>query len=84
VILIPTLRYILYKLDYKKPLLIDPISTEEQDRIIEVVEILCDWEVWSTDDDDVLKAFRSNTVKNVSEALPELKDKTLITQLVST
>jgi hypothetical protein len=70
-ILIPSIRYATKRLQEKKPLLIDPLSDDEQSDILSLVETLCAWPIWSEDDDDVLKAMRSNTVKNVRELLED-------------
>jgi 5-methylcytosine-specific restriction endonuclease McrA len=66
-ILIPTLRYILIRLKTDTPLLVDAVS-DKQGLIIEAVETLCDWEIWSTVDPNQLKAIRSNTIKDVAES----------------
>jgi hypothetical protein len=81
-ILIPTLRYVLYRVGDKKPLLIDSISSEQENRIIEAVETLCDWEIWTTQDIEHIKAMRSNTVKNVIEVFPYYDDKKLIEEII--
>ena len=70
-ILIPSIRYATKRLQEKKPLLIDPLSDDERSDILSLVETLCSWPIWSEDDDDILKAMRSNTVKNVRELLED-------------
>lgn len=66
-ILIPTLRLLLQRVgdSNRKPLFIDNITADQESIIIDAVEALCDWEIWSTQDSEILKAFRSNTLKNV-------------------
>jgi hypothetical protein len=66
-ILIPTLRYLLIRLKNDTPLLVDSVS-DKQGLIIEAVETLCNWEIWSTVDPNHLKAMRSNTIKEVAES----------------
>jgi hypothetical protein len=80
-ILISTLRYFLYRVGDRKPLLIDSISSEQENRIIEAVETLCDWDIWSTQDAEQRKAMRSNTVKNVVDVFPNYDDKKLIEEI---
>lgn len=66
-ILIPTLRYILIRMQTNTPLLVDAVS-DKQGLIIEAVETLCDWEIWSTADPTALKAMRSNTIREVADS----------------
>ena len=50
------------------------LSDLQAERIPKIVETLCKWEVWSKDkdeDEDVISAWRSNTVGNVVAALPD-------------
>lgn len=67
-ILVPTLKYILYRLKKDMPLLVDSVTADKEGQIIEAVETLCDWEIWSTEDAEHRKAMRSNTIRNVEEA----------------
>jgi len=80
-ILIPTLRYILIRLKTDTPLLVDAVS-DKQGLIIEAVETLCDWGIWSTTDADHLKAMRSNTIKDVAESFKDYSVEKLIKEVV--
>jgi hypothetical protein len=70
------LRYALKRMG--KPILIEALDPNQRDELIAVVERLCDLEVWSTDDEDDLKAMRSNTVKNMKEQFEEYSWERLI------
>ncbi len=70
-VLIQTLRYVLLRIGDDKPLFTDPINKDQEGRLIEAVETLCDWSIWSTDKSSDLKAMRSNTIKNVKEVFKE-------------
>jgi len=77
-ILIPSVRYALVKLGDKKPALLDAVDEETKGKIISIVEHLCSWTIWSTEDADDLKAMRSNTKKSVEEAFAAYDDKRLL------
>ncbi len=68
-ILLPALRYATMRIGDKKPLFIDAVTDEQKNNIDALVETLCNWAIWSTGDEDIVRAFRSNTVKNVTELL---------------
>jgi 5-methylcytosine-specific restriction endonuclease McrA len=70
-ILIPSIRYATRRIGDKKPLFIDPLSDDERSDILSLLETLCAWPIWSQDDEDVLRAMRSNTVKNVRDILED-------------
>jgi hypothetical protein len=70
-VLIPALRYVLVKMDVKKPLLIEPFDEVAKDKVLTLIDKLCSWPIWSTDDPDQIKAMRSNTIKNVTDEFPE-------------
>ena len=83
-ILVPSIRYVTHRIGDSKPIFINPLSDDERSDILSLLETLCSWPVWSEDDDDVLKAMRSNTVKNVRELLEDdYSEKRLITEAVS-
>ena len=54
------------------------MSTDEESDIIELVEKLCHWEVWSRTDADTMKALRSNTVGNVRSVFKGFDDRKLL------
>jgi hypothetical protein len=82
-ILIPSIRYATKRLGEKKPLFIDAVTDNEQSHIDSLIETLCNWDVWSTDDPGELAALRSNTVKNVIKAFgTRYDDKKLINQAI--
>jgi hypothetical protein len=81
-ILIPTLRYILYRIKKDTPLLVESVTADKEGQIIEAVETLCDWPIWTTDDPNHLKAMRSNTIKNVADSFKEYRDQTLIEEVL--
>lgn len=70
-ILIPALRYVLVKMDANKPLLIDPLDETAKDKVLTLIDKLCSWPIWSTEESDHLKAMRSNTIKNVAEVFKD-------------
>jgi len=80
-ILEPSLRYVLYKMGKNKPLLLEPLDEASKEKIFSLIDKLCSWDIWSTDDPEHLKAMRSNTVKNVIEAFPDYTDKKLIQEM---
>ena len=69
-LLIPALRYMLYRINQTDPLLVDQLDEGAESKIVNCIDKLCAWDIWSTKDDGVLAAFRSNTVANVVNALP--------------
>jgi hypothetical protein len=77
-ILTLAIRYVLRRLSEKRPLFIEPLSTEEESDVIDLVEKLCRWEVWSRKDADTLKALRSNTVTNVRAVFEGFDDRKLL------
>jgi hypothetical protein len=77
----PSLRYVLYAVGKQKPLLIDPLDEAARDKLLSLVEKLCAWDIWSTDDPEHLKAMRSNTVKNVVDAFPDYTSKKLLQEM---
>lgn len=82
-ILIPSLRYTLFKLQTSKPLLTDVLDQEAESKVVSLVDALCAWDIWSTDEPDALAAIRSNTVKNVAAAFPAHTDKRLINEAIT-
>lgn len=80
-ILVPALRYVLMKIGEKKPLLMEEMDETQRSHVLALVETLCSWPIWSTEDPEHLKAMRSNTMKNVSEAFPDYSDKKLLNAL---
>jgi hypothetical protein len=71
------LRYALIKIG-KKPLLLHQLKETDKENIQSLVETMCGWGIWSTQDSDQLAAMRSNTVKNVVTAFPEYDAQRLI------
>jgi len=69
-ILVPALRYVLMKIGEKTPLLIEEMDETQRSYVLTLIETLCSWPIWTTDDPAALKAMRSNTVKNVIEVFP--------------
>jgi hypothetical protein len=67
VCLIPALRYVTIRIQESIPLFVGPLEQEHRDAMIEVVQQLCEWPLWSTEDEDDLKAMRSNTLGVVTE-----------------
>lgn len=80
-ILEPSLRYVLFAIGKHKPLFLEPLDEAAKERVLSVVERLCSWPIWSTEDDDALKAMRSNTIKNVSQVFSDYTDKRLLLEL---
>jgi hypothetical protein len=60
------LRYVTQRIEPNTPLFVERIDQATRDRVVKAVEKLCDLSVWSTQEEDVVKAMRSNTVKNLS------------------
>lgn len=82
-VLIPALRYALFKLQATKPLLTDVLDQETESKIVSLVDALCAWDVWSTDDPAALAAIRSNTPKNVAAAFPDHSYERLIKEAIT-
>src|SRR5262249_37905156 len=78
--LLPALRYVTMRMKEKDPLFVDDVDSKTRDAIIEVVDILCGWDIWSTEDEEDLKAMRSNTVKNVAARFPKYNEKRILTE----
>ncbi|MEH6585034.1 MAG: HNH endonuclease signature motif containing protein [Halioglobus sp.] len=83
VILIPTIRYLTIRLEEDTPLFIEPLAKEQRENLVEAVETLCDWTIWSTTDTEVIKAMRSNTLQNVKDVIPKLSSHDLIKEVTS-
>lgn len=79
--LITALRMVTQRAKASEPLLLDPIEGKVRGSVIAIVESLCDWPVWSTQDEGKLAAIRSNTQKNVKEALVGYDYKRMIQDL---
>nr|WP_235974051.1 HNH endonuclease signature motif containing protein [Luteimonas sp. MC1750] len=80
-ILIPSLRYILTKIGDKKPLLIEEMDETQRSHVVTVIETLCSWPIWSTEEPSHLRAMRSNTIQNVADEFPDYNDKKLLSTL---
>ena len=80
-ILEPGLRYALYAIQKNKPLFLKSLNEDEKERVLSVVETLCSWPIWSTEDAEHLKAMRSNTVKNVTDAFDDYTLQKLLKEL---
>lgn len=76
-----------FKLNYPKPkwrrLFLEELSSSDAEKLDEFVDIICGWDIWSTTDTTKLAAFRSNTVANVSAAIPEYDNTTLLKEYTS-
>ena len=57
------------KLISKKQYFLKKLSSKEKREITLFIRTLASWSIWDTDDDDILRALRSNTVKNVKDIL---------------
>lgn len=75
-LLLPAIRWGIYRI--RKPLFIEPLDPEVEDRMITIIEKLSELDVWSTEDHEIIKAMRSNTVPNVRAAIRGIDDQTLI------
>jgi len=82
-ILVPALRWVLMKMKDSDPLLLEPLDTDAESRVMACIDLLCGWEVWSTTDEAKLAALRSNTLKNVTAAFPEHTSARLIKEMAS-
>lgn len=80
-ILIPSLRYVLMRIGDRTPLLTEELSERQRELILTLVEKMCSWPIWSTKDADLLRAMRSNTVKNVREVFPDYSYEELLKTL---
>lgn len=76
-ILITTLGLILPKSRWKR-LFLQPLTEDQEAKIESFIEVLCSWDIWSTQDADALAALRSNTVSQVSKAFSEYDHTRLI------
>lgn len=82
-LLIPSLRYVTMKLKDKEPLLLEALDAGIESKMVSIVDTLCLWDIWSTNSNEELSAFRSNTVKNVVSAFPEYTHLRLIKEATS-
>jgi hypothetical protein len=80
-ILEPSLRYVLYALGKNKPLFLKQLEEAEKEKILSLVDKLCAWPIWSTEEVEHLKAMRSNTVRNVVDAFPGFTGKRLLEEM---
>jgi hypothetical protein len=75
-LLLPAIKWGVYRIN--KPLFIEPLNSEVEDRMITIIEKLCELDIWSTQDPEIIKAMRSNTVANVRAVVGDIDDQTLI------
>jgi hypothetical protein len=54
-----------------KRLFLEELTVEQSEMLDGYIDLLCGWALWSTDDKPTITAFRSNTVKNVTDAVDE-------------
>jgi hypothetical protein len=54
-----------------KRLFLEELTVEQNEMLEGYVDFICEWPIWSTEDKSIVAAFRSNTVKNVNEAIDE-------------
>ncbi|MDX2208533.1 MAG: HNH endonuclease signature motif containing protein [Gemmatimonadales bacterium] len=76
--LLLALRYVTQRIQEKQPLFVGDLTQEQRDQVVIVTEKLCDLAIWSTDQDETLKAMRSNTVKNLAPLLAKNEWKDLL------
>lgn len=67
--LVAALRLITRRVKESESLLIGDLDQKDRDAIIGIVEALCDWPIWSTEDEGIRAAIRSNTQKHVKDAM---------------
>lgn len=56
-----------------KRLFLEELTVEQSEMLSAYVDLLCGWALWSTEDKSTIAAFRSNTVRNVIDAIDENK-----------
>lgn len=78
-VLLDAFKYALPKARWRRMFLED-LAPEQTERLAGYIDILCGWDIWSTTDPGVLAAFRSNTVANVTKAVPHIDYTTLVSQ----
>ncbi|MGO4690595.1 HNH endonuclease [Glaciibacter sp. 2TAF33] len=78
-ILIPALQGQFLKQHWKK-LFVQPLTDIQQERLDGYVDIICGWDIWSSEDTSTLAAIRSNTVGNVEKAFPTYSNVSLQTE----
>jgi hypothetical protein len=66
----------------RKPLLTEEFDEAVRGRVQKLIETICSLPVWSTDDETILKAMRSNTIKNMEEACPNIVLKTVMSKVL--
>ena len=76
-ILIEAIKAIIPKPRWKR-LFLEPLTSDEEERIDSFIDTLCAWDIWSTPDPDQVAALRSNTVLNVVKAFPNHHQSRLI------
>lgn len=69
-LLIPLLQAYTPRADWER-LFHKRLTDEKQEQLASWMKTLTSWPIWSTDDKGLLQAMRSNTVSNISAALPE-------------
>jgi hypothetical protein len=83
-ILLPTMKYVVMRIKKDEPLFVEPLTDGQESRVIEAVETLCDWTLWSTEEEAPLLAMRSNTKKNMIDVFSkEYNEKKLITEVIT-
>ena len=76
-ILITTLGLIIQRARWKR-LFLEPLTDDQEERIESYIDILCSWDIWSTQVPEALAALRSNTVTNVAKVFPDYDHTRLI------
>jgi len=76
-VLIPAMRNVLLIPEQDKDrLFLKPLKPrEKRERLLKLVEELCSWDIWSTDDPEAVKAMRSNTAQNVAQVFSNYRGK---------
>ena len=78
-IFIPALQGQFLKQQWKR-LFLEPLSEIQQERLDGYIDLICEWDVWSTTDEVQLAALRSNTLTAVEKVFPGYSNVSLQTE----
>lgn len=68
--LLTALKYVTQRMKADEPLFIGDLDQAKRDHVVSVAEKLCDLDTWSTTDEGILEAMRSNTLTTLRQRLP--------------
>lgn len=81
-VLLPAIKTLLPYASWKQPFL-RPLDADTKKKVQALVTQLCSWPIWGSQDDEVMAAFRSNTVSRVAKAFPDYDNARLLKDVTS-